>query len=1193
VVRPSRWTQVLAILSLGSSLMCATSRAQIPFSAPKNVSNNADFSLTPQVAVDGGGNIYAVWEDDNATNSNNSNILFSRSTDGGVTFSTPTNVSKSSGLSFSPRTAVDTNGGVNVVWVDNTPGHQTIFFSRSIDGGVTFSTPVNTSNDPSDSANPQIAVDATGTISVVWENDTINLGVFYAHSTDGGVSFSSPLPLTTNTSGSFGPQLAVDADGNICVVWEDDFSTLAHVSFSRSADKGATFSTPQLNLSKDSTGNSTAPMIALDGGGNINVVWVDDSPGYFAIFFTRSSDNGTTFSTAKGISNTSGNSANPQLAVDASGNVHVVWQHNTPQVFNRDIFFARSADGGATFTNPPLNLSANPGDSINPWLTVDSAGNLNLGWADTTPTIRRNILFSQSADAGVTFSAPQNLSNDSGGSSDVQIAADKNGNLDVVWSDGTSGINQILFSRFTNPKKANTPPVANAGPDQTLPATGPGGTSVTLDGSLSSDPDGDALTFVWTEGSTVVGNSAVVSSTVSMGVHTYTLTVTDTAGLSSTAVTHVTITNTPPVANAGPDQTLPAAGPAGTPVTLNGSASSDPDGDALTFVWTEGSTVVGKSAVASLNVTMGVHTYTLTVTDTAGLSSTATTHVTTTNTPPVANAGPDQTLPATGPTTPVKLNGSLSSDPDGDALTFVWTQGGTVVGNSAVVPLTLKIGTYTFTLTVTDTAGLSSTAVTHVTITNQPPVANAGPDQTLPATGPTTAVTLNGSLSSDPDGDALTFVWTQGGTAAGNSAVVPLTLKIGTYTFTLTVTDAGGLSSSAVTHVTITNLPPVANAGAAQTLPAAGPGGTSVTLNGSASTDPDGDVLTFVWTEGSTVVGKSAVVSLTASIGTHTYTLTVTDAGGLSSSAVTHVTITARPPVANAGPDQTLPAAGPNGTPVTLNGSQSSDPNGYALTFVWTQGGAVVGKSAVLPLTLNVGAYTFTLTVTDTAGLSSSAVTHVTITARPPVASVVADPTLECAGPGGTLVKLDGSASIDPNGYPLKFAWTDDSSGKIVGNSAVVWVMVSVGPLPHHYTLTVTDATTGLSSSAKTSVTVQDTLPPTLGVSLSSSARRLRDNKLVLVNATIHVSDVCDPNPKVKLISITSNDPADRGRHAVSDVEAVGGGPVAFGTDVRSFLLRAERPENRTPFVYKVTYSATDVSGNTKTTTALLNLSAR
>src|SRR5260370_16389413 len=169
------------------------------------------------MSVDTSGNINAVWEDDTA---NNVKLRIRRGKDGGVTFSTPTNVSKSSGFSFSPRIAVDTNGGVNVVWVDNTPGHQTIFFSRSTDGGVTFSTPVNISNDPSDSANPQIAVDATGNISVVWENDTINLGVFYAHSTDGVVSFSSPLPLTTNTSGSFGPQLAADTTRHICVVCE-------------------------------------------------------------------------------------------------------------------------------------------------------------------------------------------------------------------------------------------------------------------------------------------------------------------------------------------------------------------------------------------------------------------------------------------------------------------------------------------------------------------------------------------------------------------------------------------------------------------------------------------------------------------------------------------------------------------------------------------------------------------------------------------------------------------------------------------------------------------------------------------------------------------------------------------------------------------------------------------------------------
>jgi PKD domain-containing protein/K319-like protein len=1087
VVHPSRWTQVLAIVTLALLSMSAPARAQLSFSAPTRLSNSSGASVGPQVAVDAAGNIYIVWVDNTA---GLYDIFFSKSIDGGATFSAPKNLSNNPGFSFDPRIAVDSHGAINIVWTDNSPGSSDILFSRSTDGGLTFSNPLNLSNDPPDSGSAQIAVDASGNISVVWESDNITFGLLYTHSTD-GVNFSTPLNLATNTLGSFGPQLALDSIGNIYVAWQDDFNSSASISFSSSTDKGATFSAPK-NLS-NSTGFAMDPEVAVDASGNLDVAWEDNSPGTNDVFFSRSTDKGATFSKPADVSGSGSNAKALQMSV-ATGNVYLAWEANTPAVFSRDVFFAHSTDGGATF-QPPVNVSNNIGNSRFPALAVDAAGNVNVSWQDSTPGPYQ-IFFTQSADYGATFSAVQNLSNDTGFATQVQMAADSQGNLNVVWYDDTTSVSQIYFSRFSATVKKNQPPVANAGTDQTQPATGPGGAPVTLDGSLSSDPDGDVLTFVWTEGSTVVGKSAVVSLTATMGAHTYTLTVTDAGGLSSTAVTHVTITNAPPVANAGTDQTLPATGPT-TPVTLNGSLTSDPDGDALTFVWMEGSTVLGKSAVVSLTATMGAHTYTL---------------------------------------------------------------------------------------TVTDAGGLSSTAVTHVTITNAPPVANAGADQTLPATGPTTPVTLDGSLSSDLDGDALTFAWTEGSTVVGKSAVVSLTATIGVHTYTLTVTDAGGLSSTAVTHVTITNAPPVANAGADQTLPAAGPAGTPVTLNGSLSSDLDGDALTFAWTEGSTVVGKSAVVSLTATMGVHAYTLTVTDAGGLSSTAVTHVTITNRPPVANAGADQTLQAAGPAGTPVTLNGSLSSDPDGDALTFVWAQGGTIVGKSAVVPLTLNAGAYTFTLTATDAGGLSSSAVTHVTITNtnRPPVANAGADPAFQCAGPRGTLVKLDGSASADPNGYALKFVWAD-SSGNVLGNSAVTSVLASLGT--HTYTLTVTDSA-GLSSKATTSVTVQDTLPPTLGVSLSTSVRRLKDNKLVFVNAAINVGDVCDPKPKVKLISITSNDPADRGRHVVSDVEAVGGGPVAFGTDVRSFLLRAERPENRLPLIYAVTYSATDASGNTTTTTA-------
>src|SRR6266404_8440454 len=190
MVHRKSWGYIVAIVILGLAVMCAPASSQ-QFSAPKNVSNNLDFSFTPQMAVDLGGNIYVVWEDDSNTNSN---ILFSRSTDGGVTFSAPKSLSDTSGFSFNPRIAVDTHGAINVVWEDDSPGNLDVFFSRSTDGGTTFSAPIDLSADAADSANPQVATDAAGNIFVVWENDTAGaLGILFSRSIDGGLTFSAPV----------------------------------------------------------------------------------------------------------------------------------------------------------------------------------------------------------------------------------------------------------------------------------------------------------------------------------------------------------------------------------------------------------------------------------------------------------------------------------------------------------------------------------------------------------------------------------------------------------------------------------------------------------------------------------------------------------------------------------------------------------------------------------------------------------------------------------------------------------------------------------------------------------------------------------------------------------------------------------------------------------------------------------------
>jgi hypothetical protein len=188
-----------------------------------------------------------------------------------------------------------------------------------------------------------------------------------------------------------------------------------------------------------------------------------------------------------------------------------------------------------------------------------------------------------------------------------------------------------------------------------------------------------------------------------------------------------------------------------------------------------------------------------------------------------------------------------------------------------------------------------------------------------------------------------------------------------------------------------------------------------------------------------------------------------------------------------------------------------------------------------------------------------------------PIANAGADQTVQCAGQGGTLVTLDGSASSDPDGDTLTYIWTDEWNN-LVG--ATMMPQLTVGMGLHTFSLTVTDSA-GLKSTAVTHVTVSDTAKPALKVSLSSKPVRLHDHRYVQVTATVQASDVCDANPTIQLMSITSND-----RDGAKDIRAMNGGAVSFGSDVRSFLWRVERGDEDKDRVLTVTYKATDASGN-------------
>lgn len=257
--------------------------------------------------------------------------------------------------------------------------------------------------------------------------------------------------------------------------------------------------------------------------------------------------------------------------------------------------------------------------------------------------------------------------------------------------------------------------------------------------------------------------------------------------------------------------------------------------------------------------------------------------------------------------------------------------------------------------------------------TNRPPIADAGPDQTVQKK---TLVTLDGIGSSDPDGDSLVFAWTApaGVSLSASDAASPTftALRGGAYMFLLTVGDGRGGTDSDSVVITVMNGVPSANAGADLDVQV----NTPVTLDGRGSMDPDGDDLAFLWQQiGGPSVAMAGATTATAAFtpslsGSYVFTLTVDDGKGETNTASVVVTVQNRRPRAAAGADQ----PGERGTAFTLDGRSSSDPDGDALTFAWIQEGgptvALTDASAANPRVTpsEEGAYVFRLTVTDEEG---------------------------------------------------------------------------------------------------------------------------------------------------------------------------------------------------------------------------------
>jgi hypothetical protein len=605
-----------------------------------------------------------------------------------------------------------------------------------------------------------------------------------------------------------------------------------------------------------------------------------------------------------------------------------------------------------------------------------------------------------------------------------------------------------------------------------------------------------------------------------------------------------------PYANAGPPQTVPVL----STVTLDGGGSTSPGGiGALTYSWSIQSAPSGSTAALSHanSVTatfepdfVGSYTIALTVSN-GSQSATSTVIISTTDVPPTANAGPNQTA-AVG--SMVTLNGTKSFDLNNQPLAYTWSlisappkSAATIFSlRSPIASLAADVaGTYIVGLVVNDGTLNSTMSTATISTGNTPPVAVATATPQLAAING--LVQLDGSKSTDADANPLKYMWSLNTTQApGSKAALSnpnivnpvFTVDvIGTYIAQLIVED-GTAPSQPVTVSISTNTapPPTANAGPNQKVVV----GSTVHLQG-AGTDPHNLALNYMWSLPTVPQGSAASLSATnvqnptfvADLsGTYSAQLIVSNGTLFSPPSLVTITSTVTPPVAV--PTTSTPSVSV-GSPALLSGASSYDPDNDPITgYIWSlsvpagSSASLNGANGEFPSFLPdiPGTYVAQLIVKD--AFATSIPATVSISAGSMAITMTPNPLTLGQGREPLTITLNPGAGSEPidvtlSGYDQALISLPSDTVTIPANSSSANVMVTPFTLGH---TSLTASAPGYQSS---SVSV-DIITPTITVTFQNNLTSIALGQTI--SATITLSSPA-PQPygtTVTLFDIQDHD---------------------------------------------------------------------
>jgi len=370
----------------------------------------------------------------------------------------------SMGQQYQPDMAVTSGGTIYVVWRDclddSEEGRDDIYFAKSTDGGLTFSAGVCVSDDNGTASNyaPRVATDSQGNVYVVWHDDRNgDWDIYFAKSTNGGANFSTNVQVVNDPDIQYEAALAIGPAGNIYVTWihkyDTDSSSDYDIYFAKSTDIGQTFTTPVMVNDVGDGYQYTANIKADENG--IYLAWTDHRNGRSNIYFAKSTNGGESFSENIRVNSTIYGQGYPDLALDDTGNIYVVWKDLRDYDSSTHVYLAESTDSGASFKPGVQVNDANITTSLiylYPSLAVTGDGKIYVSWWDNRND-NLDVYLTHSYDRGVSFSPSRRMNDDVNNASQdkSRIVVDESGDIYGVWSDYRDIDNSpdIYFAHFS------------------------------------------------------------------------------------------------------------------------------------------------------------------------------------------------------------------------------------------------------------------------------------------------------------------------------------------------------------------------------------------------------------------------------------------------------------------------------------------------------------------------------------------------------------------------------------------------------------------------------------------------------------------------------------------------------------------------------------------------------------------------